>query len=190
MSETQPAPAAPQIDVNAMAERLAAAAAQGTQQAIERVAARNQAQAAAAEQTRQTQADPVASTILSTVGPALRELAVKGDSGRDAAVFYATAGAGARRFAAQIEARHNELLARGIPVDRASLWNLIKGENGIDDNGETVDQAIKRRDAEVRRAAEAETVRGSRGGAPDPRAVDPYSQAPDELAKSLEGLPF
>ena len=48
--ETQAAPAAQQFDMNAMADRLSQAAAQGTAQAIERVAQRQQEQARVVQQ--------------------------------------------------------------------------------------------------------------------------------------------
>jgi len=187
--ETQAAPAAPAFDMNAMADRLAQAAAAGTQQAIERVAARNQQQQQAAEQQRQTQADPVASTILNTVAPLLQKVAVKGDHGRDAAIFYATNPAAAK-FSGVIEGRVNELSARNIEVDRHSVWNLIKGEQGLNADGLTFDQALERREAEVKAAREAETIRGSRGGAPAPILRDPTSMSAEELEKAMENVAF
>jgi hypothetical protein len=192
MSETQPQPVQT-VDLEAMASRIAAeaqrAAAAGTQQAIERVAA-NQRQAQERQQQQErTQADPVANTIMSTVGPVLRELAIKGDSGRDAAVFYTTTPA-AGRFSSVIEARFNDLLARGIPVDRASIWNLIKGEQGLTHDGITFEEQIKRRDEEVKRAEEAATIRGSRGAVPSQITRDPFSMAPDELEKAIDGVAF
>lgn len=187
--ETEPqAAAAPQIDLDALAARLQQAAAQGTQAAIEGVARRQQHQQAAAAAAAATQADPVASTIMPIIAPALRELAIKGDSGRDAAVFYATTPA-AHRFSGQIESRFNDLAARNIPVDRASIWNLIKGEQGLTPGGLTFDEAIKQRDEEVKRAQEATTVRGSRG-TPTAPVRDPYSMTPDELASAIDGVAF
>jgi hypothetical protein len=124
---TEPqAGAAPQFDMAALTAQLQQAAAQGTQQAIEGVARRNAAEQRAQQAQAATQADPIASTIMPVIAPALRELAIKGDSGRDAAVFYATTPQ-SHKYSGVIEQRFNELLARGIPVDRASLWNLIKG---------------------------------------------------------------
>jgi hypothetical protein len=187
--ETQAAPAAPQFDMNAMADRLAQAAAVGTQQAIERVAQRNQQQQQAVERERAVQADPVASTILQTVAPHLRDIAVKGDHGRDAAVFYATT-PGAHKHSGLIESRINQLASQGIHVDRASVFNLIKGEMGLTHEGVTFEEAIKRRDEDVRRAEEAATVRGSRGGAPTTRLVDPYSLTTEDLGKALEDVNF
>jgi hypothetical protein len=182
--ETQPTPGAG-IDMEALAMRLQNAAAAGTAQAIEGAARRNQQQLQQQEQQRQTQADPVASTIMPVIGPALREVAIKADSGRDAAVFYATTPS-SHKYSGLIETRFNELLARGIPVDRASLWNLIKGENQ-----ETfVAQAIKERDEEVKKAQEAATVRGSRGGAPAAPVRDASSMTADELSKALEDVAF
>ena len=186
--ETQAAPAAQQFDLNAMAERLSQAAAQGTAQAIERVAQRQQEQARVVQQQQQTQADPVASTILQTVAPHLRELAIKGDSGRDAAVFYATTPA-AHRWSGVIEQRFNDLLARNIPVDRASLWNLIKGEQGLTADGIKFEEAVKRRDEEIQRAKDAETIRGSRGGV-NTQTRDASSMTTDELSKALEDVAF
>ena len=190
--DTQPQPAQT-IDIEAMTSRIAAeaqrAAAVGTQQAIERVAA-NQRQAQERQQQQaQTQADPVASTILSTVGPALRELAIKCDSGRDSAAFYCSTPA-AGRFSQVIESRFNDLLARGIPVDRASIWNLIKGEQGLTHDGITFEEQIKKRDEEVRRAEEAATIRGSRGGAPSHMVRDPRSMSAEDLDKALEDVAF
>src|SRR5712664_3278172 len=104
--ETQAAPAAPQFDMDALAEQLTRAAARGAAQTIESVAQRQQEQARVVAQQQQTQADPVASTILQTVAPHLRELAIKGDSGRDAAVFYATTPA-SHRWSGVIEQRFN-----------------------------------------------------------------------------------
>ena len=183
-NETQAAPAAP-FDMDAMAARLQQAAAQGTQQAIEGVARRNQAQQQQQQQAAATQADPVASTIMPILAPALRELAIKGDSGRDAAVFYATTPQAAK-YSGVIEQRFNELLARGIPVDRASLWNLIKGEN----QDSFVKEAIERRDSEVKAAQEAATVRGSRGGAPQGQIREASSMSQDELLKALDNVAF
>jgi hypothetical protein len=182
-TETQAAPAA--FDMDAMASRLQQAAAQGTAQAIENVARRNQEQQQQEANARATQADPVASTIMPILAPALRELAIKGDSGRDAAVFYATTPQAAK-YSGVIEARFNELLKRGIPVDRASLWNLIKGEN----QESFVQQAIKDRDEEVKRAQEAATVRGSRGGAPAAQVREASSMSQDELLKALDNVAF
>jgi hypothetical protein len=188
--------AAPQFDMEAMAQRIAAdaqrAAAAGTQQAIDRAtAAANQRQQQHERQQQQerTQADPVASTILNTVGPALRELAIKGDSGRDAAVFYTTTPA-AGRFSGVIEGRFNDLLARGIPVDRASIWNLIKGEQGLTHDGITFEEQIKRRDEEVKRAEEAATIRGSRGGAPSQMIRDARAMSPEDLETALDNVAF
>ena len=127
----------------------------------------------------------MASTILPIVGPALREVAIKADSGRDAAVFYATTPQ-SHKYSGVIESRFNDLLARGIPVDRASLWNLIKGEN----QDAFIAEAIKQRDEEVRRAQEAATVRGTRGGAPMAQVRDPHTMTQDELATALENIAF
>lgn len=182
--QTQPAPA-PAIDVDALAQRLQQAAAQGTAQAIENVAQRQQRQQQAQAAQAATQADPVASTVLPVVTPALRELAVKADSGRDAAIFYATNPAAAK-FAPQIEARHNDLIARGIPVDRNSIFNLIKGEN----QEQFIAEEIKRRDDAVKAAQEAATVRGSRGGAPAGQVREATSMTADELSKALENVTF
>lgn len=181
--ETQAAPAA--FDMDAMAARLTQAAAQGTQQAIERVAQRNQDSQNRERAAAATQADPVASTIMPILAPALRELAIKGDSGRDAAVFYATTPQAAK-YSGVIESRFNELLARGIPVDRASLWNLIKGEN----QDSFVKEAIERRDAEVKAAQEAATVSGSRGGVPQGQIREASSMTVDELQKALDNVAF
>lgn len=182
--ETQAAPAAQAFDVNAMAAQLQNAAAAGTRQAIEAVAARTQQERQEAVRQQQTQADPVASTILQTVEPALRNIAIKGDSGRDAAIFYATTPAAAK-YAQQIETRHNELLNRGIPVDRASLWNLIRGEN-LD---AFVEERVKQRDADLKRAQEAETVRGTRGAPMEP-VRDAREMSPEDLAKAIENVSF
>lgn len=181
--------AAQTIDIEAMTSRIAAeaqrAAAVGTQQAIERVAANNRQEAERRAAAERTQADPVASTILGTVEPALRNIAVRADSGRDAAVFYATRPEAAK-YSGQIEARFNELLARGIPVDRASIFNLLMGEN-LDT---VVAERIAQRDEEVKRAEEAATIRGSRGGAPNQVVRDASRMKPDELEQALEGLAF
>jgi hypothetical protein len=182
--DTQAAPAAA-FDMDALAARLQQSASQGVQQAIEGVARRNQDQQNRERANAATQADPVASTIMPILAPALRELAIKGDSGRDAAVFYATTPQAAK-YSGGIEARFNELLARGIPVDRASLWNLIKGENQ-----ETfVAEAIKNRDAEVKAAQDAATVRGSRGGAPQGQIREASGMTQDELLKALDNVAF
>lgn len=182
--ETQAAPA-PAFDMDALASRLQQAAAQGTQQAIEGVANRNRQEQERERANAATQADPVASTIMPILAPALRELAIKGDSGRDAAVFYATTPQAAK-YSGMIENRFNELLKRGIPVDRASLWNLIKGEN----QDTFVAEAIKSRDAEVKAAQDAATVRGSRGGAPAGQVREATSMNRDELEKALENIAF
>lgn len=181
--ETQAAPAT--FDMQAMAHQLQEAARAGTQQAIEGVARRNQQQQQQQQAVAATQADPVASTIMPILSPVLRELAIKGDSGRDAAVFYATTPQAAK-YSGVIEARFNELLARNIPVDRASLWNLIKGEN----QDSFVKEAIERRDAEVKAAQEAATVRGSRGGAPSGQVREATSMSQDELLKALDNVAF
>ena len=161
-NETQPQPAAaPQIDMDALAARLQQAAAQGTAQAIERVANQNTQAQARERAAAATQADPIAQTVLPVVAPALRELAVKADSGRDAAVFYATTPA-------------------------ASLWNLIRGEN-LD---KFVTDAIAQRDADVKAAQEATTVRGNRGGAPAQQVREASSMSREELEKSLENVAF
>ncbi len=181
--ETQAAPAA--FDMDAMASQLQQAAARGTAQAIENVANRNRQEQETARAAAATQADPVASTIMPILAPALRELAIKGDSGRDAAVFYATTPQAAK-YSGVIENRFNELLRRGIPVDRASLWNLIKGENQ-----ETfVKEAIAARDQEVKNAQEAATVRGSRGGTPQGQVREATSMSQDELLKALDNVAF
>ena len=184
--ETQPQPAA--IDMDALAARLQQAAAQGTAAAIENVANRNRQQQEQERAAAATQADPIASTIMPVLAPALRELAIKGDSGRDAAVFYATTPA-AHRWSGVIEARFNDLLSRGIPVDRASLWNLIKGEQGLTADGIKFEEAVKNRDEAIKRAQEAETIRGSRGGAPAGQR-DASRMTADELATALEDVAF
>ncbi len=185
--------AAQTIDIEALTSRLAAeaqrAAAAGTQQAIERATANQRAAQERQQQQERTQADPVASTILDTVRPMMRELAIKGDSGRDAAVFYTTTPA-AGRFSGVIESRFNDLLARGIPVDRASIWNLIKGEQGLTPDGLTIEDEIKRRADDVKRAEEAATIRGSRGGAPSAVTRDARSMSADELEQALDGVTF
>jgi hypothetical protein len=185
--------AAPTIDLEAMATRIGQeaqrAAAAGTQQAIERVAANQRAAQERQQQQERTQADPVASTIMGTMEPALRNIAIRADSGRDAAVFYTTTPA-AGRFSGVIEARFNDLLARGIPVDRASIWNLIKGEQGLTHEGITFEEQIKRRDEEVKRAEEAATIRGSRGGAPSQMVRDARSMSAEDLDKALEDVAF
>lgn len=181
--ETQAAPAT--FDMNALASQLQQAAAHGTTQAIEQAANRNRQEQERARADAATQADPVASTIMPLLAPAFRELAIKGDSGRDAAVFYATTPEAAK-YSGQIESRFNELLKRGIPVDRASLWNLIKGEN----MPAFLDAEIKRREADVKAAQDAATVRGSRGGAPAGQVREATSMNRDELEKALENIAF
>lgn len=189
MADEKQTQAAPAFDMDAMAARLQDAAARGTAQAIENVAARSQQQAeqraAQEESNRRTQADPVAQTVWPVIGPALREVAVKADHGRDAAVFYAT-NPTAGRYSGQIEARVNELGARGIQVDRHSVYNLLKGEN----LNSFVDEEIKNRASKVREAEQAAVVAGSRGGTIGQQARDPYDMTQEELTQALDNIAF
>jgi hypothetical protein len=190
---TQAVPAA--FDMDALATKIgeatAAAAAKGTTAAIEGIAQRNRQQQQLDQQNRDrvaaTQADPVASTVLGNeaVAGALRTVAIKADSGRDAAVFYATT-PDAAKYSGVIEGRFNDLIARGIPVDRASIWNLVRGEN----LGTFVEAEIKRRDEEVKRASDAAVAQGSRGGAPNTQIVDAHELSAEDLAKALENVSF
>jgi GAF domain-containing protein len=165
------------------------AAARGTTQAIENVSARAQQQAeqreAQAEASRRTQADPVAQTVWPVVGPALRDVAIKADHGRDAAIFYAT-NPSAGRYSGQIEARVNELGARNIQVDRHSVFNLLKGEN----LSSFVDEEIKNRENKIREAEQAAVISGSRGGTIGQQARDPYDMTPEELTQALDNIAF
>lgn len=183
---TQAAPAAPTFDMAALERKVLSAAQSGAAQAVESVAARTRAAKADADRAAATQADPVASTVLNNpdVAATLRGIAIKADSGRDAAVFYATTPAAAK-FSSAIEQRFNLLASQGIPVDRASLFNLIKGEN----MDTFVEAEIKRRAEEVQRAENAAVAQGSRG-VPAAQVLEARDMKPDELATALEGVSF
>lgn len=184
--ETQAVPAAPAFDVAAMEQRLATAAQAGAARAVENIAARTRADQANRQAAERTQADPVASTVLGNdaVAGALRTVAIKADAGRDAAVFYATTPAAAK-YSGAIEGRFNELLSKGIPVDRASLWNLIRGEN----LPTFIEEEIQNRAAAVKRAEGAAVAQGSRG-VPTARVREARDMKPDELVAALENIVF
>lgn len=186
-TEATPAGAAgPQFDVAAMERRLSDAATRGAAQAVEAIAARNRNEVAEQRRREQTQADPVAATVLGNdaVASALRNVAIKADSGRDAAVFYSTTPAAAK-YSAAIEQRWNHLTAQGIPVDRASIWNLIRGEN----LGTFVDEEIKNRAEEIKRAEREAVAQGSRGVVP---AIvrEARDMKPEELETALDNVLF
>lgn len=184
--ETQAAPVTPTFDVAEMERRLSAAATQGAAQAVEAIAARNRNQAAETARREATQADPVAATVLGNeaVASALRNVAIKADSGRDAAVFYATTPQAAK-YSGAIEQRFNHLIAQGVPVDRNSIWNLIKGEN----MPAFIEEEIKARAEEVKRAEQAAVAQGSRG-VPTGIVREARDMKPEELETALDNVLF
>lgn len=184
--DTQAAPAGPQFDVEAMEQRLATAAQAGAARAVESIAARTRADQQTRAAAERTQADPVASTVMGNeaVASAFRTVAIKADMGRDAAVFYATTPAAAK-YSAAIEQRKNQLAAQGIPVDSASVWNLIRGEN----LPAFIEEEIQNRAAAVKRAEDAAVAQGSRG-VPNSQVRQARDLKPDELAQALDNVLF
>lgn len=172
----------------AISAKIAAESAAAVKAGIAEVARSNQRQAEQAQRQKAQAEDPVAAAVLPVVAPFLRDIGIKADHGRDAAIFYSTTPE-AGPYSGQIEARCSELTARGIPVDRHSVWNLIKGEN-LDS---FIDKEIERRAQAVKDAEEARTIRGTRGGEPRGRVLDAdtaRTMGADDLAKALDGIAF
>lgn len=132
------------------------------------------------------QPDPVGDVINPYLAPVARLVNLKADSAIDAATFYATV-KDAAPHSAEIEAKFNECVQKGMPMNRISIWQWMQGAN-ID---KIVEQRIKNRDAEIEAARQAQTLQGSRGGVPTGgRPSVDINATDDELASAVHGLEF
>jgi len=167
----------PQIDMSRLEASMQAAAG--------RAIADAQRNARPAPPVHATEPDPVADVLRPYVVPLAQAMNLKADDAKDAAIFYhTTAEAGA--FAADIEAKFNECVANGRPMNRASIWQWYKGANF----DKFADARQKHRDDEIKRAREAQTVQGSRGGVPAGRPQIDVNASDEDLASAIRGLQF
>lgn len=119
-----------------------------------------QAQAQQAQQVQQQRAqqqaagDPIYNAVIKPyVEPALRQMSVQTQGAVDAVGFYAEHPE-ALKYRGTIEQQFNEMAQRGVPFDRATIYNHYKGAN--------FDQFVKDQQENLQRVA----AQGATVGAP------------------------
>ncbi len=179
-------PTEPAIDLSKVQDAVKSAVSsaiadgQRTAQAHHDAAARD---AAAREAAGRVAADPVAQVVAPYLTPVVATMNLKSDDAKDAAIFYSTTPE-ASKFSAHIEAKFNECVQRGQPMNRASIWQWLKGSEAY------IAERIKQHDQEVETARQAQTLQGNRGGVPSGAPAVDVNASDDELSKALEGVQF
>lgn len=182
------APTEPAIDMTkfeAATKAAVSAALSEAGQAAQAERQQREAQDAAARQAAATAAnpDPVADVLRPHLQPLAAMLNLKAEDAKDASVFYATTPA-AGKYSAAIETKFTECVQRGQPMNRASIWQWIRGSDAF------LSERIKERDAELETARQAQTLQGSRGSLPAGTPSIDVNASDEDLAKSLENVQF
>lgn len=167
----------PQIDMSRLEQSMKSAVQAGIAEVV-RTAPRPQPVV-----QRPQEPDPVAEVLRPIVGPDLMRLNFKADDAKDAVIFY-NGTPEATKHSEAIEAKFNEMAQNGRPMNRASIWQWIRGSDAF------VTERIKQRDAEIETARQAQTIQGSRGGVPTGRPNVDITTSDDDLAAAVTGLEF
>lgn len=181
-------PAAPAIDMAALEAAMQRSVTAGIQSMAEKAAQEQQQrelQAQLQAQQREREADPVHKTVQPIVQPALNQLNLKADNAFDYAQFYHEHPE-ATKYRSDVEGKFNEFLSKGLPIQRRDVWKWVQGEK----MDEIVKDRMTQREADERRAHEAATVNGSRGGVNFITHADPDAMDDAQLGELMNGRTF
>lgn len=131
--------------------------------------------------------DPLGDMLRQHIAPDLAAANLKAEAAADKADFYASHADLDASERAEIEDLFNKQIKLGRPMPRADLFNWWQGKN-VD---KVIEKRAKAREADLNRAAAAQTVGDSAGTrtAPGP-TKSAYDMTDDELGKAVTGMSF
>ena len=144
-----------------------------------------EAQAAQAAAQASRNEDPLRQVLLKELGPDIARATLMAADAQDAARFY-SGNPEAGKYREQVEAKSSELMARGEPMDRQSIFYYIRGKD-FDKFRTDANEAERQQQA---RANSAAIVIGGEAVGLRPTMElpsDPWSMSADELEKHMAG---